>query len=51
MDRLANLWSHLSPYGPQYQSLTNDVGSLKGKTVLVSGASRGIGEAIAKRCA
>jgi citronellol/citronellal dehydrogenase len=51
MDRLANLWTHLSPYGPEYQSLTNEVGTLKGKTVLVSGASRGIGEAIAKRCA
>jgi citronellol/citronellal dehydrogenase len=51
MDRLTNLWTHLSSYGIEYQNITNGVGSLKGKTVLVSGASRGIGEAIAFRCA
>ena len=29
----------------------SDLGSLKGQTIFISGASRGIGLAIAKRCA
>lgn len=51
MDRLTTLWTHLSPYGKEFQTLNNSVGSLKGKTVLVTGASRGIGRQLALMCA
>lgn len=51
MERLSTLWSHLSPQGKEYQSLDNKAGNLKGKTILITGASRGIGLAIGIRAA
>jgi len=56
MQRLQNIQGHLNPLSsqPKYYGKTykfTSVGSLKGKTILISGASRGIGLAIGKRAA
>lgn len=51
MERLTTLWSHLSPQGKEFQMLGDKAGSLKGQTLLITGASRGIGLAIAIRAA
>lgn len=51
MERLSTLWSHVSPQGKDYQSLDNKIGTLKGRTMMITGASRGIGLAIGIRAA
>ena len=58
MERLSLLSKHLSPHPTHWVMVfKNDipdltpVSSLRGKTIVITGASRGIGLAIGKRCA
>jgi len=51
MDRVKTILGHMSQAGPEYCDVTKKVGNLKGKTLLVTGGSRGIGLAIALRAA
>ena len=58
MERLTLLSKHLSPHPTHWVMVfktdlpdMTQVGSLRGKTIVISGASRGIGLAIGKRCA
>jgi len=51
MDRINRVHGAMSKLGPEYSSLKNKVGDLKGKTIIITGASRGIGLGIGLRAA